>query len=153
VGQQVRDAFIRTYGSAALVLVLPLGATEARAAGAETIRGVTTRKFVTDVDISTAREHVPDAVRLALDARLAAFDYSGTALTHEVEVWVDPEGRVIRTRYRQEVAPGDAIVATYDLSDFRSRMDAAPPAGAEVLTVAQARERYQATLESPSPAP
>ena len=42
---------------------------------------------------------------------------------------------------------------TYDFSDFGAPMVAAPPAGAEVLTIAEARERYGTTPETPSPAP
>ncbi len=149
----VRDSLLRRYGASALVLVAPLGATEARMTGEDAVRGVTTRRFVADVDIATAREHVPDVGLPAYDAQVAGFEARGTALTHELEVWVDPEGRVVRTRYRQEVSSSQSIVVTYEFSDFGAPMDAAPPAGAEVLTVREAQERYGASLESPSPAP
>lgn len=153
VAAQVRDVFIRQYGSAALVLVLPLGATGAREAGEETIRGVTTRRFVTDVDVAAARRHVPDDVLPAYDSRLSAFEARGTALTHEVEVWIDPEGRVVRTRYVQDASSTiTPIRVTYDLGDFGAPMDAAPPDGAVVLKLDEARERYRKTQETPPPA-
>lgn len=150
---QVRHVFIRQYGNAALVLVLPLGATGGRAVGEETIRGVTTRRFVTDVDVAAARQHVPNDVLPAYDSQVAAFDARGTVLTHEVEVWIDPDGRVVRTRYVQDASSTiTPIRVTYDLSDFGAPMDAAPPGGAEVLTLDEARERYRKTLETPPPA-
>lgn len=152
--QLIRNAFMRQYGSGALVLVLPLGATEARAVGEETIGDVTTRRFVTDVDVSTARQHVPEAVLPAYDAQIGTFESRGTGLTHEVDVWIDTEGRVVRTRYVQDASSATTpIRVTYDFGDFGARMDAAPPVGAEVLTVDEARERYEASLASPSPAP
>ena len=153
LAEVVRDALLRRYGTSALVLVAPLGATEARLTGEDTVRGISTRRFVADVDISLAREHVPDVGIPAYDSQVAAFEGRGTALTHELEVWVDPGGRVVRTRYRQDVSSTDAILVTYDFIDFGAPMDAAPPDGAEVLTVAEARERYGATPHSPSPAP
>lgn len=149
----VRQSVLRRYGTSVLVLAAPLGATEARVTGEETVRGVTTRRFAADVDIATAREHVPDVGLPAFDSQLATFGAHGTAMTHEIEVWVDPAGRVVRTRYEQEVSSADTIVVTYDFRDFGAPMDAAPPAGAEVLTIAEARERYGTTPETPSPAP
>ncbi len=149
----VRQSVLRRYGTSALVLVAPLGATSARLAGEDTVRGTSTRRFVADVDISLAREHVPDVGLPAYDAQVAAFEGRGTALAHELEVWVDPQGRVVRTRYRQDVSSTAAIVVTYEFSDFGAPMDAAPPDGADVLTVAEARERSGATPDSPSPAP
>lgn len=153
VAAQVRHVFIRQYGNAALVLVLPLGATGGRAAGEEIIRGVATQRFVTDVDVAAARPHVPNDVLPAYDSQVAAFDARGTALTHEVEVWIDPDGRVVRTSYVQDASSTiTPIRVTYDFIDFGAPMDAAPPGGAEVLTLDEARERYQQTLETPPPA-
>ncbi len=149
----VRDSLLRRYGVSALVLVAPLGATEARLAGEETVGGVAMRRFVADVDIATAREHVPEIGLPAYDAQVAGFAARGTALTHELEVWVDPGGRLVRTRYRQDVSSSESIVVTYEFSDFGAPMDAAPPPGAEVLTVREAQERYGESLESSSPAP
>jgi hypothetical protein len=153
VAEVVRHSVLRRYGTSMLVLVAPLGATEARVTGEETVGGVTTRRFVADVDIAAAREHVPDVGLPAYESQVAAFEAGGTAMTHELEVWVDPQGRVVRTRYRQDVSSTATIVVTYDFSDFGAPMDAAPPAGAEVLTMREAQERYRQTLESPSPVP
>jgi hypothetical protein len=153
LAEVVRDSLLRRYGVSALVLVAPLGATSAHEIGGDTVRGVPTRRYVANVDIATAREHVPDVGLPAYDSQVAGFVARGTPLTHELEVWVDREGRVLRTRYRQEVSSSESIVVTYEFSDFGAPMDAAPPAGAEVLTVREAQERYGESLESPSPAP
>jgi hypothetical protein len=153
LAEVVRHSLLVRYGASALVLVAPLGATEARLTGEDKVRGITTRRFVAEVDISLAREHVPAVGLPAYESQLAAFEARGTALTHELEVWVDPQGRVVRTRYRQDVSSTAAIVVTYEFSDFGAPMDAAPPDGAEVLTVAEARERHGATPESQPPAP
>ena len=149
----VRNGLLSRYGTSALVLVAPLGTTEARLAGEDTVRGITARRFVANVDIAAARPHVPDVGLPAYESQLATFQASGTPLTHEVEVWVDPEGRVVRTRYRQDVSSTATLIVTYEFNDFGAPMEAAPPAGAEVLTVREAQERYQQTLESPSPVP
>ena len=153
LAEVVRNGLLSRYGTSALVLVAPLGTTEARLAGEDTVRGITARRFVANVDIAAARPHVPDVGLPAYESQLATFQASGTPLTHEVEVWVDPEGRVVRTRYRQDVSSTATIIVTYDFSDFGAPMDAEPPAGAEVLTVRGAQERYEATLKSASPAP
>ena len=153
LAEVVRDSLLRRYGRSALVLVAPLGATEARMTGEEAVRGVTSRRFVADVDIAAAREHVPDVGLPAYDSQVAGFKARGTALTHKLEVWVDPEGRVVRTRYRQDVSSSESIVVTYEFSDFGAPMDAAPPDGAVVLTPAEARKRYEKDQASRSPSP
>jgi hypothetical protein len=154
IAQVVRDAFLRRYGNSALVLVAPLGATEARAAGEEVVHGAPARRFVANVDIALAQPHVPTTVLPAYESRVAAFQAAGTPMTHELDVWVDADGRVVRTRYLQDVESLAApIMVTYVLRDFGSPMDVAPPDGAQVLTVAQARERYAEDHASPSPSP
>ena len=153
LAEVVRHSLLRRYGTSALVLVAPLGATDARVTGDETVRGVMTRRFVADVDIAAAREHVPDIGLPAYESQVAAFQSSGTSMAHDLEVWVDPEGRIVRTRYEQEVSATTRIVVTYDFSDFGAPMDVALPDGAEVLTVDEARERYGKESADPSTSP
>ena len=112
LAQVVRDSMLRRFGASALVLVAPLGATEARLAGQETVRGIATRRFVANVDISRAREHVPDVGLPAYESQIAAFAANRTPLTHELEVWVDPEGRIVRTRYQEGDTSTTTIMVT-----------------------------------------
>ena len=62
-------------------------------------------------------------------------------------------GRIARTRYEQELQGQDidALVVAYDFEDYGAPMDAKPPAADEVLTVDEARERYQQSVNSPNP--
>ena len=60
---------------------------------------------------------------------------------------------MIRTRYEHDATATDTIVVTYDLHDFGTPMDAAPPDGAEVITLDEARERYGPQVATPSPSP
>ncbi len=41
---------------------------------------------------------------------------------------------------------------TYDFEDYGAPMEAEPPPGDEVLTLDEARERYQESVGSPKPA-
>jgi hypothetical protein len=148
----IRRSLLSRYDAAVLVLVPPMGATQAVPAGEETVRGVTARRFVTEVDIELARPHLPEDALPAYERQLAVARAHGSPLIDESEVWLDPEGRIVRTRYRQDVASLAApIVVTYEMTDFGAPMDIKPPEGAEVLTVAEAQEKYGTKLESPSP--
>lgn len=157
VAELVRRSLLNRHGTAGLVLVPPLGATTARAVGGEeTVGGVTAHRFVTEVDIALAREHVPGAVITAYESQVGSFQAYDKPLTHELEVWVDLEGRIVRTRYVQEVRSttvDEAILVTYDFGDFGAPMEAAPPDGAEVLTFDEFQERGRATPDSPSTSP
>jgi hypothetical protein len=81
------------------------------------------------------------------------FNAAGVPLTHELDVWVADEGHIARTRYEQELQGQDvdALVVTYDFEDYGAPVEAEPPPGDEVLTVEEARERYQESVESPTP--
>jgi hypothetical protein len=148
----IRRSLLSRYDAAVLVLVPPLGATHAVPAGEETVRGVTARRFVTEVDIEVARPYLPEDALPAYERQLAVTRAHGSPLIDESEVWLDPEGRIVRIRYRQDVAsPAAPIVVTYDMTDFGALMDIKPPEGAEVLTVTEAQEKYGTKIESPSP--
>ena len=154
VATVVRRSLLSRYDAAVLVLVSALGATDAVPAGEERIRGVTARHFVTGVDIELARPHLPDDALPAYERQLAVTRAHGSPPFDESEVWLDPEGRVMRVRYRVESASlKEPLVVTYDLFDFGAPMDAKPPDGAEVLTVREAQEKYGTELQSPSPPP
>ena len=149
-GDVAVDAFLRQYANQALVLVPPLGVTSARPAGQETIDGAVTRHFVAQVDIERAREHLPAHLLPPYDAQIETFLQRGAPPTHELQVWVGPDGRIVRTAYVQIVSESldETIEVTNDFSDFGAALDVAPPFGAEVLTLDEARERY-----APSSAP
>jgi hypothetical protein len=152
-GTVAHAALLRQYGDYSLVLVTPLAVTSAVPAGDEVIGNRHVRRYVTQVDIAAARSYVPESLLAAYEAHVEAFTAAGVPLTHEVEVWVDDEGHVARTRYEQELQGQaiDALVVSYDFEDYGAPMEAAPPPGDEVLTVDEARERYQDSVASPSP--
>ena len=131
-------------------MVPPLGVTSAWPAGEETIDGIVTRHFVAQVDIERAREFLPEHLLPPYDAQIDRFRRLGTFPTHELDVWVGPDGRIVRTSYVQVVSESldETILVTNEFGDFGAALDLAPPAGAEVLTLDEARERY-----SPSSAP
>jgi len=136
------DMVLRQYGDSMLVLVTPLGVTTAVQAEDDAIG----TRYVTQVDVSAARPHLPESLLPAYDARMANLSSAGVPPTHEVEVWVDGDGRIARTRYVQELQGQnvDALVVTYDFDGYGEPMEAAPPSGAEVLTLEEAQERRQA---------
>ena len=148
-----QDMFIRQNGDYSLVLVAPLGVTSADAAGEETIGDRAVTRYVAQVDIEAARPHIPESLLPAYESHVNRFNAAGVPLTHEVEVWVDADGHIARTRYEQELQGQDidALVVTYDFEDYGAPMEAEPPTGDEVLTVDEARERYQESVESPNP--
>jgi hypothetical protein len=147
------DAFLRQYGDYSLVLVAPLGVISAQPVGQETLNGRAVRRYVTQADIAAARPHLPDSLLQAYEAQLTKFAAAGVPLTHELEVWVDDEGRIARTRYVQDLVGQDveAVVITYEFDDYGAPMESEPPPGAEVLTLDEARERYQDSIASPAP--
>lgn len=150
----VRRSLLSRYDAAVLVLVPPMGATKAVAAGEETIRGVTARRFVTEVDIELARPDLPQDALPAYERQLAVAGLRGSPVIDKSEVWLDPEGRIMKIRYRLESASlTEPLVVTYDLTDFGAPIHVKPPDGAEVLTVAEAQEKYGTSLASPSPSP
>lgn len=152
-GTMGRELITRQYGDYSLVLVAPLGVTSADAAGAETIDGRTFTRYVTRVDIEAARQHIPESLLPAYESHVNSFNAAGVPMTHEVEVWVDADGHIARTRYEQELQGQDvdALVVTYDFEDFGAPMEAEPPPGDEVVTIDEARERYQDSVMSPNP--
>ena len=152
-GGMGRELVTRQYGDYSLVLAAPLGVTSAEPAGEETIDGQAVTRYVTQVDIEAARPHITESLLAAYEAHVSSFTAAGVPLTHEVEVWVDADGHIARTRYEQELTGQDveAVVVTYDFADFGAPMEAEPPPGDEVLTIDEARERYQESVESPNP--
>jgi hypothetical protein len=140
------DLVMRQYGDSMLVLVTSLGVTSAERAREETIGGRSTTRYVTQVDVSAARPHLPESLLPAYDSRITNLTSAGVPLKHEVEVWVDTDGRIARTRYVQELQGQEveALVITYDFEGYGDLMEAAPPSGAEVLTIEEAQERRQA---------
>ena len=152
-GSRGYELVVRQYGDYSLVLVAPLGVTSANAAGEETIGDRAVTRYVAQVDIEAARPHIPESLLPAYESHVNEFNAAGVPLTHEVEVWVDADGHIARTRYEQELQGQDidALVVTYDFEDYGASMEAEPPTGDEVLTVDEARERYQQSVESPNP--
>jgi len=146
-------ALLRQYGDYSLVLLTPLAVTSAVPAGDEMIGNRNTRRYVAQVDLEAARPHIPESLLPAYESHVSKFNAAGVPLTHEVEVWVDDEGHIARTRYVQELEGQvvDTIVYTYDFEDYGAPMEAEPPPGDEVLTVEEARERYQESVASPNP--
>jgi hypothetical protein len=144
-----RNMVMRQYGDTMLVLVTPLGVTSAEQAEDDTIG----TRYLTQVDVSAARPRLPASLLPAYDSRMASLTSAGVPPTHEVEVWVDTEGRIARTRYVQELQGQDveALVITYDFDDYGAALDAAPAPGDEVLTANEARERYEDSIASPNP--
>lgn len=145
-----RDMVMRQEADSLLVLVTPLGVTSAERAGEETIGMRAVTRYVTQVDIAAAGSQLAESLVPAYEARLSALQAAGVPLTHEVEIWVDADGHIARTRYIQEVQGQNvaALVITYDFEGYGVPMDAAPPPGDEVLTLDEARERYPG---NPSP--
>ena len=152
-GGMGRELITRQYGDYSLVLVAPLGITSAKPAGEETIEGRAVTRYVTQVDIEAARPHIPESLLAAYESHVSSFTAAGVPLTHVVEVWVDADGHIARTRYEQELQGQDvdALVVTYDFEDFGAPMEAEPPPGDKVLTIDEARERYQDSVASPNP--
>lgn len=153
-GTSGHELVVRQYGDYSLVLGAPLGVTSAEAAGEEMIDGRAVTRYVTQVDIEAARPHIPESLLPAYELQMNSFNAAAVPLTHEVEVWVDADGHVARTRYEQALQGQDieALVVTYDFDDYGAPMEAEPPPGDKVLTVDEVRE-YRASLGSPSPAP
>jgi hypothetical protein len=145
-------ALLRQYGDYSLVLVTPLSVTSAMPMGDEMIGDRSVRRYVAQVDIAAARPYIPEPLLAAYESHVETFTAAGVPLTHEVEVWVDDDGQIARTRYVQELEGQGvpAVVITYDFDDYGAAMDVAPPAGAEVLTIEEAQERRQAA-ETPKP--
>ena len=146
------DAVMRQYGDSMLVLVTPLGVTSAKPVGDEMIGTQAVTRYVAQVDVSAARQHLPESLLPAYDARMANLTSAGVPLTHEVDVWVDADGRIARTRYLQELQGQDveALVVTYDFDGYGDPMEAGPLEGDEVLTLEEARQRYPGTPPSPA---
>jgi hypothetical protein len=146
-----RDMVMRQESDSLLVLVTPLGVTSAERAEEDTIGTRAVTRFITQVDVAAARRHLTDSLMPAYESRMSGLEAAGVPLTHEVEIWVDDEGRIARTRYLQELKGQDieALVITYDFEGYGDPMDPAPPAGDEVLTLDEATERYQNPLASP----
>jgi hypothetical protein len=147
-GTIVPDMVLRQYGDSMLVLVAPLGVTSAKQAEDD----ATGTRYVAEVDVSAARPHLAESLLPAYDARMANLTSAGVPPTHELEVWLDTESRIARTRYVQELQGHivDALVITCDFDGYGEPMDAAPPSGAEVLTIEEAQERRKAA-ETPKP--
>ena len=143
-GDVAVEAFLDQYANQSLVLVPPIGVTTARAAGEETIDGVVTRHFVAQVDIERARDYLPEHLLPPYDTQIQTFRERGAPPTHELDVWIGPDGRIVRTSYVQVVSEtlGETIKVTNDFGEFGSALDLAPPSGAEVLTLDEASERY-----------
>lgn len=152
-GSRAYELVVRQYGDYSLVLVAPLGVTSAEAAGDETIDGRPVTRYITQVDIEAARAHIPESLLPAYESHVSSFTAAGVPLTHEVEIWVDADGHIARTRYEQELQGQDvdAFIVTYDFADYGAPMEAKPPSGDEVLTMDEAHERYQDSVESPNP--
>jgi hypothetical protein len=146
-------ALLRQYGDYSLVLLTPLAVTSAVPAGDEMIGNRHVRRYVTQVDIAAARPYVPESLLAAYETHVETVTAAGLPLTDEVEVWVDDGGHIARTRSVQELQGQDvdALVVTYDFDDYGAPMEAEPPAGDEVLTTDEARERYQDSVASPDP--
>jgi hypothetical protein len=142
------NLFYSRYGQGLFLLTPGLGVVGAEAAGTESIRGETATRYVVQVGADTARAHLPVHLRDVYDAFQ---DYSGSPGTsYEAEVWVSKAGRIMRWRVSQDVTSEavDALITTYELSDFGAPMDLDLPDGAEVLTIEEAQRLY---LPSPSP--
>src|SRR6186713_2683176 len=93
-----RDVDLRDVPRSGRVVPRLLGVTSAEQAGDD----ATGTRYITQVDISAARPHLPESLLPAYDARMANLSSAGVSPTHEVEVWVDSDGRIARTRYVQE---------------------------------------------------
>jgi hypothetical protein len=145
-GTVAHAALLRQHGDYTLVLATPLGVTSAVPAGDEVIGNRPVRRSVTHVDVAAARPHVPESLLPAYDSHVETFTAAGIPLTHEVEIWVDGEGRIARMRYVQELEGQDieALVVTCDFEGYGDPMEAAPAPGDEVLTIEEAQERRQA---------
>ena len=144
-------ALLRQYGDYSLVLVTPLGVTSAERGESDTIGTRALTRYVSQVDVGAAREHLPESLLPAYDSHVETFTAAGIPLTHEVEIWVDGDGRVARMRYVQDLEGQDieALVITYEFEGYGDPMEAAPAPGDEVLTIEEAQERRQAAETAP----
>ena len=149
----MRTAALRQYGDPLFVLAPALGVTEATATGTDTIRGERTTRYAVRVDNQTALERLPEHVRDTYASKLEIFGMGGAPSTYDAEVWIDPDGRIVRIRYVQAIPSGeiDALFVTYDFEAFGAAMDLDLPSGAEVLTIEELQQRYLESGPTPSP--
>jgi hypothetical protein len=136
-------------------MLLPLLGTVAATAGdTETVGVLAARHYTVRIDPDTIRPRVPKQLLEGFDEQEELADSIGARQPTRFDLWVAEAGHIVRMGYTVEADGLTAPVAvTYDFDDFGTPMDVRPPDGAEVITVDEARERYQPASATPTPAP
>lgn len=149
------DLLVRNYGEPRLILAPLLGATAARKLGTEMIDGDATSGVQVDIDPDLVLERLPSHLvepwtQQLTHPRRADPDYS-----QDVEVWIAPDGRLLRMRSRiaTQGAAFPVVVVTYDFTGIGEAINVTPDPDEEVLTIEEAQERNREPVSSASPSP
>ena len=103
--------------------------------GDDRVRGVATTRYRVGIDLEEVAKDASADMRRRLEE---AFE-SGESRVFEVEVWLDRDGVIRRTRTENRVGDGDAptIVSTTDYFDFGVAVDVEIPAADRVRPVSR----------------
>ena len=151
--KEVFDSLIiGNYGDPRLILAPLLGASTAREAGTDTIDGRTATRFETDVDPDAALDRLPAHLVEPFKEQLGTVRKSDVRYWEDMEVWLGPDGELLRMRFHIRTATGDVdLLMTYDFDGVGEPITFEPGPDQEVLTPEEARELYRDLAASPSP--
>jgi outer membrane lipoprotein-sorting protein len=103
--------------------------------GTESVRGVETTRYVTELDFTHYADVVEADNRAAAKALRALVEDSGGSLVMPIEVWVDEEGLVRRQSFEQEIPDGGTMKMSMELYDFGAAVDIEVPAAKDVVSI------------------
>ncbi len=109
-------ALLAYWDPATVLPLISAAAIEAREVGTETVRGHKTRHVMVVIDLRLWITQSPLADFLTpeeLEAELAERPESA-----EIELWIDSEQRVVRTRVSREESHGDGTYRTTDTTEY-----------------------------------
>ncbi len=147
-------SIVRTYGDPRLIIAPILGVVSATPGGTESIGGSVAERFRVRIDPGRILEALPAHLRDAWERQQADMPGAGPADWSDTEVWIGPDGHVVRMRYALATKDLELfeITVTYDFDGIGEPIEVAPGPGEEVLTLEEATARYEAFVASPPPA-
>jgi hypothetical protein len=146
-------SIVRTYGDPRLIIAPVLGVVGATPVGSELIDNAPADRFGVAIDPDRIRDALPAHLRDPWQRQQDDMPGAGPGAWKDPEVWIGPDGHVLRMRYALETMNPDLphVVVTYDFDRIGEPIDVAPGPGEEVLTMEEATARYEAFVASPSP--